>query len=114
MAYVVNKLDFGVSGLIIYTGINITVGSPFKLIGEAPDEKILKVIEKCALSIPGVCSIHKVNVHDYGDYKEVSLHIQVEKDMPLVKAHKISEQVERAIETETDSNVTVHIEPLRS
>nr|WP_274964245.1 cation diffusion facilitator family transporter [Tepidanaerobacter syntrophicus] len=104
----------GVSALIIYTGINIIAESASRLIGEAPDEEILKVIEKCALSIPGVCSIHKVNVHDYGDYKEISLHIQVEKDMPLIKAHEISEQVERAIEAETDSNVTVHIEPLRS
>lgn len=103
-----------VSALIIYTGISISVSSISKLLGEVPEEDELKDIETVALSVSGVESIHKVNVHNYGSHKEISLHVQVENDMSLVEAHDISEKVERAIEKETDCNATVHVEPLAS
>lgn len=101
----------GVSALIIYTGIKIANDSISKLIGEAPEGDELKNIESSALSILGVSSIHKVNIHDYGSYKEISLHIQVNDDLTLIKAHDISEEVERAIEKNTGSKVIVHVEP---
>ena len=102
----------GVSALIIYTGIKIANDSISKLIGEAPEGDELKNIEASALSVLGVSTIHKVKVHDYGSYKEISLHIQVDNDLTLIKAHDISEEVERVIEKSTDSKVIVHVEPL--
>ena len=102
----------GVSALIIYTGIKIANDSISKLIGEAPEGEELKNIEDSALSVMGVSGVHKVNIHDYGSYKEISLHIQVNDDLTLIKAHDISEEVERAIEKNTDSKVIVHVEPL--
>lgn len=110
------KIDaiFGllVSALIVYTGISISTGSVSKLIGEEPEEDELKDIETTALSVAGVCSVHKVNIHSYGSHKEILLHVLVDKDMSLVNAHDISEKVERAIEAKTDCKATVHIEPL--
>lgn len=102
----------GVSALIICTGVKIANDSISKLIGEAPEKDDLKNIEDSALSVLGVSSVHKVKIHDYGSYKEISLHIQVNDDLTLIKAHDISEKVERAIEKNTDSKVIVHVEPL--
>lgn len=102
----------GVSGLIIYTGIVIALDSASKLIGEIPDDDELKDIENYAMSVSGVSGVHKVKIHNYGSHKEISLHIQVNDDMPLIKAHDISEQVERFIEQKTQSNAIVHVEPL--
>ena len=101
-----------VSALIIYTGISISKDSISKLIGEVPEEEELLSIESIAKSVSGVSSIHKINIHNYGCYKEISLHVQVNNDMTLVKAHDISEQVERSIESNMDCRATVHIEPL--
>lgn len=101
-----------VSALIFYTGINISKDSISKLIGEVPEEDELRNIETIALSVDGVSSIHKVNVHNYGCYKEISLHVQVDSETTLVKAHDISEQVERTIEKFIECKATVHIEPL--
>lgn len=101
-----------VSALIIYTGITISKDSISKLIGEVPEEEELQSIESVAKSVSGVSSIHKINVHNYGCYKEISLHVQVNNDMSLVKAHDISEQVERTIEANIECRATVHIEPL--
>lgn len=103
-----------VSALIVYTGINISIGSISKLIGEVPEEEELKDIECIAMSISGVFGIHKVNIHNYGSHKEISLHVQVDNKMSLENAHSISEQVERAIEAKIDCSATVHIEPLKS
>lgn len=101
-----------VSALIIYTGISIALEAISKLIGEVPEEDELKCIEKIALSVSGVFGVHKVNVHSYGCHKEISLHVEVHNDISLVKAHDISEQVERTIEANIGCRATVHIEPL--
>lgn len=102
----------GVSALIIYTGIGIAGESSSKLIGEAADQEMVDDIKRIALSVPGVTSIHKIQVHDYGDRKMISLHIQVANQLSLKEAHDISEQVERAIESRINSKAIVHVEPL--
>lgn len=102
----------GVSALIVYTGITIAKESASKLIGEAAEDELIKSISKHAFLVPGVVDVHKVDVHDYGAHKVISLHIQVAKEMSLIKAHDISEQVERVIEANTDSKAIVHTEPL--
>jgi cation diffusion facilitator family transporter len=101
-----------VSALIIYTGVSISKDSISKLIGEVPGEDELQNIELIVKSVSGVYSIHKINVHTYGCYKEISLHVQVDNDMSLIKAHDISELVERTIEANMECKATVHIEPL--
>lgn len=101
-----------VSALIIYTGASISLAAISQIIGEVPAEEELKDIESIALSVSGVFGVHKVNVHNYGCHKEISLHVQVDTDMSLVKAHDISEQVERSIESNMDCRAIVHIEPI--
>jgi len=101
-----------VSALILYTGISISLSAISQIIGEVPEKDVLNDIESMALSISGVTNVHKVNVHNYGCHKEISLHIQVDNSMSLIKAHDISEQVERRIEANMDCKAIVHIEPM--
>ena len=100
-----------VSALIIYTGVGIALGSVSKIIGEVPDEAELKEIEGFALSVFGVTGVHKIKVHDYGAYKEISLHIILDKRLSLIEAHEISEKVEKVIEKNIASKVIIHMEP---
>lgn len=101
-----------VSALIIYTGVSISSSAISQIIGEVPAEDELNDIASIALSVSGVSCVHKVNVHSYGCHKEISLHVQVDNAMSLMKAHDISEQVERTIEANMDCRAIVHIEPL--
>jgi len=105
---------FIISLLIIFTGINILKDSFSKLIGEKADENLLKEIKDTALLVPGVISVHKIKVYNYGDFNEITLHIQVKNNLSLVKAHSLSEKVERLIESKTYCKTTVHIEPIDS
>lgn len=100
-----------VSALIIYTGYNISKDSISQIIGEIPSDCEINDIKNIALTVSGVRSIHKVNVHSYGFHKEISLHVQVNKEMSLVRAHDISEEVERTIEANMDCKAIVHVEP---
>lgn len=105
---------FIISLLIIFTGINILKDSFSKLIGEMPDENLLKEIKGIVLSASGVISMHKIKIHNYGDFKEISLHIQIKNNLSLVKAHNLSEEVERLIESKTYCKALVHVEPIDS
>ncbi|MGB6369600.1 MAG: cation diffusion facilitator family transporter [Atribacterota bacterium] len=105
---------FVISLLIIFTGINILKDSFSKLIGEIPDENLLKEIKDVALLVPGAISVHKIKIHNYGDFKEISLHVQIKNNLSLVKAHNLSEKVERLIESKTYCKALVHVEPIDS
>lgn len=105
---------FVISLLIIFTGINILKDSFSKLIGEMPDKNLLKEIKDIAVSVPEVISVHKIKIHNYGDFKEISLHVQLKNNLSLVKAHNLSEKVERLIESKTYCKALVHEEPIDS
>lgn len=106
-------LGFGVSALVAYTGITIAIDSISKLIGEVPSEEEVKDIRELALQVPGVLGVHKIKVHNYGAFREISLHIHVNQRLSIIEAHDISDQVEKAIEAKLNAKVTVHTEPLR-
>ena len=59
-------------------------------------------------------AIHHVTVHDLGGKLTVSADIEVDGEMPLVKAHDIAHDLETKIREEfgPDTEVETHIEPL--
>lgn len=76
----------------------------------------VKKIENIALSVKGVKSCHKIRTRGRPDDIHVDLHIQVNPDMHMDQAHKISymieEEIKKGIPEVTD--VVVHMEPLSS
>jgi cation diffusion facilitator family transporter len=76
----------------------------------------VKKIENIVLSIKGVKSCHKIRTRGRPDDVHVDLHIQVNPDMHMDHAHKISytieDEIKKGIPEVTD--VVVHMEPLSS
>jgi cation diffusion facilitator family transporter len=70
-------------------------------------------IEQAARSVAGVRGIHNIRTRGGEGLIWVDLHIQVDPNMPVDRAHDISSQVATRIEAEigTPADVTVHIEP---
>jgi cation diffusion facilitator family transporter len=106
-------LGFGVSLLIIWTGLDIFRESCSKLIGET-DTRQIQRINEIAMGIPGVFSTHDIAVHDYGGLKVVSIHVEVDGNLSLIQAHEIGEQVELAINHELYASTTVHLDSVES
>lgn len=101
----------GVSALIIYTAAQIAWPTIDDLIGHAPSKDFIDKIEKSARAVNGVKGVHAISVHEYGDhYNEISMHIEVEGDLSISEAHKISTMVEDRVNMETKGSVTVHVE----
>jgi cation diffusion facilitator family transporter len=99
-----------VSGIIIYTAVRFLRESTSALIGEAPSEELLERIRRAA-KIEGVRSIHNIRVHHYGNYKEITLHIEVQSDITIEKAHELATLVEKRVEEEVGGTVIAHAEP---
>jgi cation diffusion facilitator family transporter len=99
-----------IAGLIIYVGIDLAKKSSDRIIGEAPKKEIIDNIKKLASNVKGVEDVHNIEVHDYGDYKVVTLHLEV-GDMDIKRAHDIASLVEDKIKKEMNISTTVHLEP---
>ncbi|MGB4330060.1 MAG: cation diffusion facilitator family transporter [Dethiobacteria bacterium] len=104
---------FLVAGFIIYTGAEIAYQAANKLIGVSPSPDLLGDLEKEALAVEGVLNVHDLEVHDYGIYKAVTLHIRVDgQSMSLSRAHQIAHLVQERLEENFNCKAIVHPDPL--
>ena len=71
------------------------------------------IVEKIALSFPSAILVHKIRSRGREGEIYADLHIVVDPNLPVEKAHNLAHDVERAIEQEFDNvvEVLVHIEP---
>ena len=61
---------------------------------------------------PAVCGFHRLRTRKSGAVRFIDMHLLVDEDMHVHKAHAISEEVEQAMRAHfPGSSVTVHIEP---
>jgi cation diffusion facilitator family transporter len=102
-----------VSSLIIYTAVIMFKQSSDILVGKSPDKSVVEKISQAANSVSGVCGTHKISIHDYGQTKIVSLHVEVECDITAEEAHNIAQAVEGSIAEITRSPTIVHVDPYK-
>ncbi|MEM2606899.1 MAG: cation transporter dimerization domain-containing protein, partial [Ignisphaera sp.] len=56
--------------------------------------------------------VHHIHIHRYGNHVEVTLHIKLNPETPLKKAHEIASEIEKSIRDELGWEATVHVEPI--
>ncbi|MGE5530322.1 MAG: cation transporter dimerization domain-containing protein, partial [Patescibacteria group bacterium] len=101
----------GVSGLIIYTGVELGRSAADYLMGRAPTKLTMDEIRDEAAAVAGVAGVHGVHVHDYGTRRAISLHVEVVSPMDITAAHEIADEVERRIAEKMNADTVVHIDP---
>jgi len=108
------KLDsiFGavLSGYIIYMGFTLIKNSSYHLIGKAVDEQFKYEVKRIAQTVEGVEGVHDIIAHDYGNFKAISLHVEVDSRLDSIKAHQIATSVETQIAKNINSSPIVHID----
>ena len=102
---------FIVAGFIIYTGGEIAYHAGDKLIGTTPSLELLDSLKKETLEVEGVLDVHDLEVHDYGLYKSVTLHVRVEGSSSLCRAHEITHLVQERLEEKFNCKAIVHPDP---
>jgi len=111
LPYLDPYFGFVVAGFIIYTGYKIARNSSSLLLGSAPPVELQDEVTECARDIEGVIDVHDLEIHDYGAKKVITLHIEVNQDLPLHEAHDIAQLVEDCINRHFHSETVVHIDP---
>ena len=101
-----------VAGFIAYSGFEVLKEAIDPLLGQPPDEKLLKEIRKTATRRKQVIDCHDIVINRYGQTVVGSIHIEIPDSMHINDAHVLSEQVEADIEKKFGFHLTAHIDPV--
>jgi len=104
-------VTFFIALFIAYAAIDIIRGSSRVLCDTIvmDETKIIDIV----LTVKGVKACHKIRTRGRPDDIHVDLHVQVNPDMHMDQAHKISYAIEEALKKEVPeiTDVVVHMEP---
>lgn len=98
---------------IIWSGIQLIRETTSPLLGEAPDQELVKAIAETVLSQEGIIGIHDLAVHNYGPGKIfASIHIEVDAKGDLMESHDRIDNIERLIKKDLNIEFTAHMDPV--
>jgi divalent metal cation (Fe/Co/Zn/Cd) transporter len=80
-------------------------------LGEIPDRKLLKKIEKIAREVyPRNLGLHHFHIHRYGEHTEMTFHIVLPEEMELKEAGRLTKTLFERINKELNIVATIHID----
>lgn len=111
-----------VAGFLLYNGWQIATQSADHLMDkELPEAQVLAILD-VVKSHPDVQGLHDVRTRQSGKVKFVQLHLELDEQMELKKAHQVSDEVEIMIkkacnnekhpEFSGEIDVTIHQDPV--
>lgn len=94
-------------------GINAFKLNVRQLMDRTPSPAYFDRVRNAAIRTPGVLGTEKIRIQTYGPDAHVDIDVEVDPQLPVQKAHRISQQVRAEIQKDWPSvrDVTVHIEP---
>ena len=106
-------IGFIVSMMLFYAAFDIIKEGTDPLLGEKPDDELLKQLRSIANKRFGDEShLHHVHVHRYGEHVELTMHIKLPEETTLKIAHQIANDIELEIKKQLNIEATIHMEPL--
>ncbi len=103
-----------VAVFIIWSGISLVRETVSPLLGEAPDEELVRDISEMTMDFDGVLGIHDLMVHNYGPGKIfASIHIEVDADGDIMAAHDMIDNIEKAISSALHIELVAHMDPIK-
>jgi divalent metal cation (Fe/Co/Zn/Cd) transporter len=99
---------------LFYATFTIIKESVTKLLGGEPGKDLVeKITAHVKDAYGGSLQIHHFHLHDYVMQKELTLHIRLDKNMTIEKAHQIASEIEGKIKDDFGIAATIHMEPLK-
>ncbi len=98
---------------ILWSGIGLIKDAIAPLLGETPDEELVKEIEAKIMSYEGVLGTHDLMVHDYGPGRRfASVHVEVPAERNVLECHEIIDKIEEDFHRERDLHLVIHYDPI--
>mgnify|MGYP000863658737 CR=1 FL=1 len=101
----------GVALIVIKVSYNLSKRAVLVLLDSAPQD-IYDVVNHTLDNMTEIKKVNLVRIRNSGADYFIDITAEVDKDLPFVNTHKISDKIEDAIKSKVDrSDVTVHLEP---
>lgn len=98
---------------ILYSGVNALRDTLQPLLGQAPEDELVRRIEETVLSYPEIVGVHDLVVHNYGPGRSmISLHAEVSCDADIQEIHDIIDLAEIHLKEKFDSVAVIHMDPI--
>ena len=84
-----------------------------ELVEHAADKESIELIEKVLFQFNKIYHWHKLRTRKIGPELFLDVHILVEPELTVLDSHKITEEIEQAIQAKLARpvNVLIHVEP---
>ncbi|MCB1111078.1 MAG: cation transporter [Chlamydiales bacterium] len=102
-----------ISCLMIGLGLHASRNNLHQLLDRVPERKFFERVQRAAAAVSGVLDTEKIRIQQYGPDAHVDIDIEVDPNLPVDQAHRISQKVRANIQEMWPQvrDVTVHIEP---
>lgn len=99
--------------LMILIGLYASRTNLNQLLDRVPEASFFETVREASLNVPGVKGTEKIRIQQYGPDAHVDIDIEVDPELSVEDAHKISQYVRVEIQKAWPmvQDVTVHIEP---
>ena len=102
-----------VSLFIIRAGIEAAKDTIAPLLGQKPDEELVKEIFSIVMAHPEVSGVHDLVVHDYGPGRlMITLHAEVSAEEDILYIHDIIDNIEVELKEKLNCAATIHMDPV--
>ncbi len=106
-------IGLAVALFVIWSGFSVIKETVSPLLGQAPDEQLVRDIQDTVLSYDGVVGIHDMMVHDYGPGRVIaSLHAEVPCDQDILHSHDIIDCIEQDLMKKFNIITCIHMDPV--
>jgi len=102
----------GVALFLIWVAFTVASSAIHPLVGQAPSFEEVTQVKDIAREVAGVRGVHDVVIHQYGDVRFVSLHVETSDSLSSADLHSITHEVERRVGKGRHGSVCVHPAPV--
>lgn len=101
------------AGVIAWNGRRLLRGTLAELMDAAPDPALHDRLRRLAMALPDVARIEQCRIRKMGGQYFVELHVEVDPEMSVRRAHGVAHAVKDHLRAEvpTVADVLVHVEP---
>ena len=104
---------FAVGIVVLLTALRVLRGASFELMDTMPSAAMIERLGVLAITVPGVVGVDKRRARKTGFRYHIDLHIEVDPQITVARAHAVAGQVRSRLRDELDwvADVLVHVEP---
>lgn len=104
-----------VSLFVIYSGFELINDTLSPLLGEAPKEDLVRLMETEIPKYPSVIGIHDLVIHNYGESKcFATVHVEVPANQDITVSHDIIDNIENDFYTKHKIQLVIHLDPVET